>query len=160
MPLADALAKAAQRDEGLAAIDEAIEGRRKAEVPTGTRSCQRLRGELLLANNRSDNIAAESCLLQAIEIAHTQSAKSLELRSATSLRDCRAIRAGAPRLMTCYGWFTEGFDTANLKAKALLNEGIARPKLSLGTDLPPSCSGGHAVPVAPLRAGWRHEGAV
>lgn len=70
---------------------------------------------------------AESCYHQAIEIAQQQSAKSWELRAATSLarlwqQQCK--RAEARQMLAgIYGWFTEGFDTPDLKdAKALLDE--------------------------------------
>ncbi|MGH6916530.1 MAG: hypothetical protein ACREJ0_02395, partial [Geminicoccaceae bacterium] len=125
--LAEALGKAGQRDDGLAAIDEAIEGCRKAGAPYWDSELQRLRGELLLAKNGSDAVAVETCFRQAIEIAQAQSAKSLELRAATSLARLWAEqgkRAEARDLLArVHGWFTEGFDTADLKdAKALLDE--------------------------------------
>jgi predicted ATPase len=70
---------------------------------------------------------AEACLQTAIEISQKQRAKSMELRAATSLarpwRD-QGRRAEAYELLApVYGWFTEGFDTADLKdAKALLDQ--------------------------------------
>jgi predicted ATPase len=71
--------------------------------------------------------AAEACLRASLDVARGQQAKSLELRAATSLarlldRDHR--RDEARDLLTAvYGWFTEGFDTLDLKdAKALLGE--------------------------------------
>ena len=70
---------------------------------------------------------AERCLRTAIEIAREQSAKSWELRTTMSLarllgRQGRRDEARA-MLADIYGWFTEGFDTADLKdAKALLDE--------------------------------------
>ena len=68
---------------------------------------------------------AEGCLAQALEVARSQSAKSLELRAATSLARLWAgqgKRAEAYDLLApVYRWFTEGFDTADLReAKALL----------------------------------------
>jgi predicted ATPase len=72
-------------------------------------------------------LEAETCLLEAIEIARRQQAKSLELRAALSLsalwhRQGQSDAAGG-LLAETYGWFTEGFDTADLKtAKTLLNE--------------------------------------
>lgn len=68
---------------------------------------------------------AESCYHQAIEIARQQNAKSWELRAATSLARLwqRQGRTAPARQMLAetYGWFTEGFGTADLKdAKALL----------------------------------------
>jgi len=88
----------------------------------------RLKGELLLKEQDDSSAAeAQSCFERAIEIARKQSAKSLELRATMSLgrlldeqgrRDeARVMLAGI------YNWFTEGFDTADLKdAKALLDE--------------------------------------
>jgi predicted ATPase len=70
---------------------------------------------------------AQASFQQAIRIAQAQQAKSLELRAATSLAQLWADqgpRAEASDLLApVYGWFTEGFDTADLKyAKALLDE--------------------------------------
>jgi predicted ATPase len=70
--------------------------------------------------------AAETCLHQALTIAGRQQAKSLELRAAMSLARLwqqQGKRAEARALLaTIYGWFTEGFDTADLQdAKALLD---------------------------------------
>ena len=87
----------------------------------------RLKGELHLATDEADAVASEGCFRRAIEIAQAQSAKSLELRAATSLarlwRD-RGRRTEAHGLLApVYGWFTEGFETQDLKdAKALLDE--------------------------------------
>jgi predicted ATPase len=86
----------------------------------------RLKGELLL---RGDDSTAEAqhCLVHAIEIARSQTAKSFELRATISLARLlaklgRCDEARAP-LAEIYGWFTEGFDTPDLKdAKALLDE--------------------------------------
>jgi predicted ATPase len=70
---------------------------------------------------------AEECFLKAIEIARKQSAKSLELRATMSLvrlwRTQGKAASARTMLAEVYGWFTEGFDTADLKdAKALLEE--------------------------------------
>jgi hypothetical protein len=70
---------------------------------------------------------AEACFLKAIEIARRQQAKSLELRAVTSLSRLwqkQGKRAEAWQILAgIYGWFTEGFDTADLKeAKVLLDE--------------------------------------
>ena len=104
--------------EGLATIEATGERWWEAEL-------QRLRGILLLA--RRDVSGAEATLRQAIDLARSQQAKSLELRAATSLaRLCgeQGRRGeGSDLLSPIYGWFTEGFDTADLEeAKALLEE--------------------------------------
>jgi len=70
---------------------------------------------------------AEKCFREAIEIARGQSAKWLELRATVSLArllgDTKRSGEARPMLAEIYNWFTEGFDTADLKdAKALLDE--------------------------------------
>jgi predicted ATPase len=70
---------------------------------------------------------AEACFRHAIETAREQRTKSLELRAATSLSQLwqqQGKKKDAHHLLSeIYGWFTEGFDTADLKeAKALLEE--------------------------------------
>jgi predicted ATPase len=93
----------------------------------------RVKGELLLQAAASNSQAsgaqaeAESCFQQAIEIAQQQSAKSWELRAATSLARLwqqQGKRTEARQMLAkIYGWFTEGFATADLQeAKALLDE--------------------------------------
>jgi len=74
---------------------------------------------------------AEACFLKAIEIARRQQAKSLELRATVSLARLRQQQGNQKEahrmLSTVYGWFTEGFDTADLReAKALLQELAAK----------------------------------
>jgi predicted ATPase len=86
-----------------------------------------LKGELLLKQDGSYAAEAQSCFQRAIEIARIQSAKSLELRAAMSLaRLLQGQGQGSEartKLAQIYGWFTEGFDTADLKdAKTLLEK--------------------------------------
>ena len=87
----------------------------------------RLQGELLLRQAVPDAAQAEACFHQALAVAHRQQAKSWELRAAMSLahlwqRQGKCAEAHA-LLAPIYGWFTEGFDTADLQeAKALLAE--------------------------------------
>jgi predicted ATPase len=87
----------------------------------------RLKGELLLRRGNANASEAQNCFQRAIEIARKQSAKSLELRATTSLSRllARQDRRDEARTMLAeiYNWFTEGFDTADLKdAKTLLDE--------------------------------------
>jgi predicted ATPase len=87
----------------------------------------RLRGALLLQQSLDHQADAATCFAQAIAIAQNQQAKSFELRTATSLArlwQSQGKRQEAYDLLApVYGWFTEGFDTADLKdAKALLDE--------------------------------------
>ena len=81
----------------------------------------------MLAQNPSDLAEAERCFRRAIEIARRQSAKSWELRATTNLARLLAKQGrrdeARAMLADIYNWFTEGFDTADLKdAKALLDE--------------------------------------
>jgi predicted ATPase len=85
----------------------------------------RLRGAVLAETGEAAEGA--SWLRRAIDTARSQQAKSLELRAATSLARLwseQGRRAEAYDLVApIYGWFTEGFDTADLKeARALLDE--------------------------------------
>jgi predicted ATPase len=87
----------------------------------------RLKGELLLQQASDNQTETESCFHHALEIARNQQAKSFELRTATSLahlwqqQDKR--QEAYDLLAPVYGWFTEGFDTADLRdAKMLLDE--------------------------------------
>jgi predicted ATPase len=87
----------------------------------------RLRGELLLKRNPAGLAEAQTAFERSIEIARKQGAKSLELRASTSLARLMASQsrqAGARAMLAeVYNWFTEGFDTADLKdAEALLDE--------------------------------------
>jgi predicted ATPase len=87
----------------------------------------RLESELLLALPQPDKAKVEKCFRQAIAVAREQDAKMWELRAATSLSRLWAgqgKRAMAHDLLApIYGWFTEGFETADLRdAKALLDE--------------------------------------
>jgi predicted ATPase len=112
-----------QTAEGLDAIAEALALVASTNERFYEAEIYRVKGELLLKHGGSNTGAeAERCFRQALDIARVQSAKSWELRSATSL--ARLWRdQGRDLLAPVYGWFTEGFDTADLKdAKALLDE--------------------------------------
>jgi predicted ATPase len=85
----------------------------------------RLKGMVLLS--RHDPEASEACFVHSKEIAQRQNARSLELRASMSLarlwRDQGKVQQPRELLAPVYGWFTEGFDTRDLKeAKALLQE--------------------------------------
>ena len=82
-------------------------------------------GAISLQQAIPDASQAETCFQQALDTARRQQAKSLELRAATSLArlwQSQGKRQDAYDLLApVYGWFTEGFDTADLQeAKALL----------------------------------------
>jgi predicted ATPase len=87
----------------------------------------RLRGVLLLRQTGTPQAEAEAWLQRALDVARRQEARSLELRAAMSLARLwqqQGKRAEARELLApIYAWFTEGFDTADLReAKALLGE--------------------------------------
>ena len=87
----------------------------------------RLKGEFLLARSRESQAQAEASFRQAVERARHQKAKSLELRALISLSRLlqrQGKREEARRMLgDIYGWFTEGFDTADLhEARGLLDE--------------------------------------
>ena len=115
------------RDQGLRAVAEALP---LCEKYTYESEVLRLKGELLLLSGpqslKSRAQQAEGCFCRAIEIARRQEAKSLELRAAMSLSRLwqkQGKKTEARKLLAeIYGWFTEGFDTADLKeAKGLLD---------------------------------------
>ncbi len=123
--LADACLRAGRIEHGLKAIGDALDLVRRSGECFWEAEINRLRGELLLGQSPSDPALARASVEHAIKKARQQGAKSLELRATTSLArmlmstDCRdEARA---MLAEIYNWFTEGFDTADLKeAKALL----------------------------------------
>jgi len=125
MPLAWAYARLGQPVDGLNCLAEAAQiiettGERQREA-----TLHLLRGDLL--NATGDPSAAERSYHQAIAVAKLQSAKPFELRASINLARlwCKQDKRGEARnlLAPIYGWFTEGFDTLDLKeAKALLDE--------------------------------------
>jgi predicted ATPase/class 3 adenylate cyclase len=125
--LAEACGKAGQVEEGLHALDEALEAIQTMEDRIYGAEVYRLKGELLLQQSVAHQEEAEACYQQALEAARRQQAKSWELRAAMSLSRLwqrQGKRDDARKLLApIYGWFTEGFDTADLQeAKALLAE--------------------------------------
>jgi class 3 adenylate cyclase/predicted ATPase len=107
-------------NEALARVERMEERWFEAEL-------HRLKGEALLAGSPERAAEAEACYHQALTVARDQGAHLWELRASTSFARLRADQdKGAEAydlLAPIYGWFTEGFDTADLKdAKALLDE--------------------------------------
>ena len=124
---ATALGQMKQFDEGLRSIDEAFGVIERGGARLYEAEVHRLKGELLRAQDSSNVTQAEESFRTAIEISRKQKAKSWELRSTTSLarllRDTNRRDEARAMLSEIYNWFTEGFDTADLKdAKALLEE--------------------------------------
>jgi predicted ATPase len=124
--LADVAAHLGHTAEGLQALAEAHTLVEQHDERWWEAEVCRLRGVLLLRQTGTPKAEAEACFQQALAIAHRQQAKSLELRAAMSLARLwqqQGKRTEAHELLALvYGWFTEGFDTADLQeAKALLD---------------------------------------
>jgi predicted ATPase len=119
--------KAGQPTEALELLAQALGQSDNGEQRWFEAELHRLRGEALLCLSPDRAAEAEACYQQALAVAGERSARLWELRAATSLarlwRD-QGERAEARDLLApVYGWFTEGFETADLKdAKALLDE--------------------------------------
>jgi predicted ATPase len=132
--LAEAYGEAGQTAEGLGVLAEALAAVHNNAEHLYEAELYRLKGELLLQSGvrglKSEDYQArmakvEACFRQALDIAHHQQAKALELRATMSLaRLCQAQgkqEEACQMLTAIYSWFTEGFDTPDLQeAKALL----------------------------------------
>src|SRR5262249_27492235 len=123
--LADVCGHLGHTAEGLQALAEASTVIEQHEERWWEAEVCRLRGALLLQQEMAQQEEAEACFQRALDVSRRQQAKSLELRAAMSLARLwqqQGKRAEAHALLApIYGWFTEGFDTADLQeAKALL----------------------------------------
>jgi tetratricopeptide (TPR) repeat protein len=125
MMLADAFVVLGELAEGLNCLTKAEEIVESTDERVDEAELRRLRGDFLIATG--DSAKAETTYHQAIEVAQRQSAKLVELRASTSLarlwRDQGKRIEARDLLAPIYGWFSEGFDTPDLKkATALLEE--------------------------------------
>jgi predicted ATPase len=123
--LAEAHGTMGQPEAGLTVLAEALTHVDKTGERWYEAEIHRLKGALLLQQNANNQAEVETCFHHALEIARHQQAKSFELRTATSLARLwqqQGKRQKAYDLLApVYGWFTEGFNTADLQdAKALL----------------------------------------
>ena len=125
--LAEASAKLARHEAGLTLLAEALGMTNDTEERRWDAELYRLKGELLRARATEQDTEAETCFRQALDIARHQQAKSWELRAVISLS--RLLHQQGKKeearqmLAEIYGWFTEGFDTADLQqARTLLEE--------------------------------------
>ncbi len=124
--LAEAFALLGQTENALSAVDEGLSVIERTGERYYAAELHRLKGEILLCHGDQLD-QAEACLQDAIVIARSQSARSLELRAAMNLanlwRERGKFAEARDLLAAIYAWFTEGFDTPDLKdAKALLDE--------------------------------------
>jgi adenylate cyclase len=125
--LAHGYARMDRREEALEMVDGALAHIDRSGEKLAQAEMLRLRGELLLMRDGGTAGEAEDCFRSALAVARAQEARWWELRTIVSLgrllaRQARRDEARA-MLAAIYSWFTEGFDTADLKdAKALLDE--------------------------------------
>ena len=123
---AEALRIVGSVDEALSMVEEALPIMKQGEERLWEANAHTLKGDLLLAQSDEQQPEAETCYQDGRRIARSQAAKSWELRAATRLArlwQSQGKTAEARDLLApIYGWFTEGFDTADLKeANALLD---------------------------------------
>jgi class 3 adenylate cyclase/predicted ATPase len=126
VPFAECLEKQGNTGEALRALEAAVVHLERTGDAIWEPEVHRLIGDLLLRRNPGAPDRAEASYRWAIERARSQEARSWELRAATSLarlwRDQGKPAEARHLLAPVYGWFTEGFDTPDLKdAKALLD---------------------------------------
>jgi tetratricopeptide (TPR) repeat protein len=125
--LSDGYRKNGRAEEGLTTVATALIETERGGERTVEPELYRVKGELLLMRDPPDDAEAERCFRAAIDIARHQKARFFELRATTSL--ARPLKSQGKRdearamLSEIYGWFTEGFEFADLTdAKALLEE--------------------------------------
>ena len=121
------MARQRSPEAGLTVLAEALTLVAATEERWWEAELSRLMGALQLQLPIPDVLQAEACFQKALDVAHRQQAKALELRAAVSLSRLwqrHGRREAAWQLLAeVYGWFTEGFDTPDLQdAKALLQE--------------------------------------
>ena len=127
--LAEAYGQAGQPEAGLTALAEACTLVEATEERWWEAEVYRLQGELLRQLPRPDAGQAESCFQQALHVARRQQAKALELRATLSCSHLWLTQGKRDEarvlLAPIYGWFTEGFDTADLQEARALLEALA-----------------------------------
>jgi predicted ATPase len=163
--LAEAYGRTGQPEAGLPMLAEYGVRSLQHEERLGEAELYRLTGELLLQAGEHRHTSAifsahdlrslpaspEACFLQALAIARTQQAKSLELRAAISLGRLwqrQGKHTAAHQLLTeVYGWFTEGFDTADLQEAQTLLADLAAESPTSSPDILPSPSAHNRLPI-------------
>ena len=125
--LARAYLDSGELGQAAATLDEALSVATEARALYFFPEVLRTKGKLLLLQDQDHPEAAQACFQEAVTMAREQDARSFELRAAMSLarlwRDQGKVQQARELLAPVYGWFTEGFDTRDLKeAKALLEE--------------------------------------
>jgi predicted ATPase len=125
--LAGANADLGKRGEALELLNDALAATEASGERWWQAELHRLRGRLLVACGQHDE--GEACYRRAIEISSEQGARTLELRAATSLARLLSDRGrnadAHDFLAPIYGWFTEGFETPDLKEAKILLDALA-----------------------------------
>jgi adenylate cyclase len=125
--LAEMCGKNGRAEEGLDWVAKGLATAERTGLRVTEAELHRLKGDLLMIKDAGNVVEAEGCLRTAIDIARRQGARFFELRATVSLarllkQQGKSVEA-RKMLTEIYNWFTEGFDTADLKdAKALLDE--------------------------------------
>ena len=114
-------------EEGFDLVAQGLAAAEQTGITVAEAELLRLKGELLIIKDPDNEAYAERCLRGAIDVASRQGARLFELRATVSLasllRDTGRREEARAMLAEIYNWFTEGFDTADLKdAKTLLDE--------------------------------------
>jgi predicted ATPase len=125
--LARAYADLGQFDDAWRCSSEAMAAIKTSKERWCEAEAHRIAGEIALKSPEPDTAKAEAYFDRALAVARAQQAKSWELRASMSLarlwRDQGKVQQARELLAPVYGWFTEGFETRDLKeAKALLEE--------------------------------------
>ena len=125
--LAELCAKGGRIEEGLAALEQGRAMSEETEDRFSLPEFDRIEGELLLVRSAWNQADAQACFERSMQLARARDAKCLELRAATRLARLWGEQGRCTEahelLEPIYDWFTEGFDTADLKdARALLDE--------------------------------------
>lgn len=154
--LAATLGRLEMPDAGLSLLDEALAVLEKTGHRTWEAELHRLKGELLWSQGAAE-IKVEACFQRAIETAHRQQARSLELRAVTSLSQLQQAQdkteAAYRRLAEMYRWFSEGFETPDLiEAREL--------QASLPENLSIECFAPHSRPGRPGRYPMSRNGSA
>ena len=131
--LADAQLAIGKSEAALASAAAGLEAVEKMGGAPLEAELYRLRGEALLAGAGTVS-EAETAIEKGIEVARRQNAKSWELRAATSLARLRQQQGrqqeAAALLAPILGWFTEGFDTADLREAKMLLDKLTEPAIA------------------------------
>ncbi len=126
--MAHTLTRAGEVIEAQQMIGQALDQLQKTGEQTYETFVHWVRGEVVASTPEAERERAAACYQEARDIARRQGAKSMELRAATSLaklrmEECQRDEARDLLAAAVYDWFTEGFDTPDLRdAKALLDE--------------------------------------